>query len=211
MKQTLMMLALVGTVPAAMAQTTGEDIKGNPAQEVYESDANKATTTKQATGATEKSEVGTPGKRITSTKADTVSSTTPIGDMLGDAQNLTMLKKAVEAAGLTDALNGPGPFTVFAPSDEAFEKLPDGVLEEWLKPENKAALTNVLMHHVVKGNMMSSSLTNGEVTTNSGDTTTVKLDGKMVMVGDATVVTPDLKAANGVVHIIDTVIIPDAE
>jgi uncharacterized surface protein with fasciclin (FAS1) repeats len=125
------------------------------------------------------------------------------------AGKFNTLAAALKAAGLVDTLKGEGPFTVFAPTDEAFAKLPAGTLESLLKPENKEKLKVVLTYHVVPGKAMSSDLKDGQsVTTVNGKGATVKIDGGKVTVGDATVVKPDVAATNGVIHVIDTVLIP---
>ena len=128
--------------------------------------------------------------------------------------SLSTLVKAVTAAGLVDTLKGEGPFTVFAPTNDAFAKLPEGTLESLLLPENKEQLASLLTYHVVSGEVMSSSLQNGQVvTTVNGGTLTVELmDGKAYLVdakgGKAMVTTADVKTSNGVVHIIDAVVMP---
>lgn len=124
--------------------------------------------------------------------------------------DLSTLVSAVVAADLAETLSGDGPFTVFAPTNEAFAALPAGTLDDLLKPENKDQLTDILTFHVVAGDVMSSDLQDGQkVTTVQGDqlTVTIKDDGT-VMIGDATVVTADVDASNGVVHVIDTVLLP---
>lgn len=120
------------------------------------------------------------------------------------------LTKAVQAAGLTETLSGEGPFTVFAPTDEAFAALPAGTLEELLKPENKEQLAKVLKYHVVPGEVTSSQITPGEVETVAGTPVTVQVDStsKAVKVNDAQVTQPDIKASNGVIHVVDKVILP---
>ncbi|TMM52299.1 fasciclin domain-containing protein [Sulfitobacter sabulilitoris] len=126
-----------------------------------------------------------------------------------DAGNFTTLVAAVEAAGLVDTLKGEGPFTVFAPTDEAFAALPEGTVEDLLKPENKDQLVSILTYHVVPGAVMSSDLSDGmEAATVQGGNLMVDLsDG--VKVNGATVTTADIEASNGVIHVIDTVIIPE--
>jgi uncharacterized surface protein with fasciclin (FAS1) repeats len=125
------------------------------------------------------------------------------------AGKFNTLAAALKAAGLVDTLKGDGPFTVFAPTDEAFAKLPAGTVETLLKPENKEKLKAVLTYHVVPGKALSSDLKDGQsVTTVNGKGATVKIDGGKVMVGDASVVKPDVAASNGVIHVIDTVLIP---
>jgi len=125
------------------------------------------------------------------------------------AGSFNTLAKALQAAGLVDTLKGKGPFTVFAPTDEAFAKLPAGTLEDLLKPENKAKLTQILTYHVVPGKVGSAQvvkMTSAKAV--SGDTITIKTSGKTVMVNNATVVKADIPASNGVIHVIDTVILP---
>ncbi len=124
-------------------------------------------------------------------------------------ENLSTLVTAVKAAGLVETLSGEGPFTVFAPTNEAFENLPDGVLESLLKPENKDQLVAVLTYHVVSGGVMSSDLKDGmKAETVQGESATVKLSYGKAMIDNATVVAADVKASNGVVHVIDAVILP---
>ncbi len=119
------------------------------------------------------------------------------------------LVAAVEAAGLVETLKGEGPFTVFAPTDDAFAALPEGTVEDLLKPENKDKLTAVLTYHVVPGKVMSGDLTNNMMaTTVQGGDVTIMTDGG-VTVNGANVVTPDVEASNGVIHVIDAVILPE--
>ncbi|MEZ5099212.1 MAG: fasciclin domain-containing protein [Thermoleophilia bacterium] len=131
-----------------------------------------------------------------------------IVDTAVEAGSFTTLAAALQAAGLVDALKGEGPFTVFAPTDEAFAKLDPATLEDLLKPENKDQLTKILQYHVVPGKVLSSDLTDGQMAaTLEGGDLTISL-GDTVKVNDATVVTPDIEASNGVIHVIDTVLIP---
>lgn len=124
------------------------------------------------------------------------------------AGNFTTLVAAVEAAGLVETLKGEGPFTVFAPTDEAFAALPAGTVEDLLKPENKDKLTAILTYHVVPGKVMSGDLTNDmKAATVQGGEVTVMTEGG-VMVNDANVTTADIEASNGVIHVIDKVIMP---
>jgi uncharacterized surface protein with fasciclin (FAS1) repeats len=119
------------------------------------------------------------------------------------------LVAAVTAAGLVETLSGTGPFTVFAPTNAAFSALPAGALDDLLKPENKEKLASILTYHVVAGNVMSTDLTDGmkAKTVNGAEVTITIKDGK-VMVDGANVTTADIKAGNGVVHVIDAVIMP---
>ncbi len=125
------------------------------------------------------------------------------------AGSFNTLAKALQAAGLVDTLKGKGPFTVFAPTDEAFAKLPAGTLDELLKPENKAKLTRILTSHVVSGKVGSAQVVGMKsAKALSGATLDIKTSGKTVMVDNATVVKTDIAASNGVIHVIDAVIIP---
>lgn len=119
----------------------------------------------------------------------------------------TTLATAVEAAGLVETLQGEGPFTVFAPNNDAFGALPEGVLDKLIQPANQAALVQILTYHVVPGNVQSSDVTDGAVATVEGqDVTLSTSDG--VKVNDAKVTKADLEASNGVVHVIDSVLLP---
>ncbi len=123
--------------------------------------------------------------------------------------SFTMLVKALQAAGLVDTLKGNGPFTVFAPSDAAFAKLPQDAVQDLLKPENKEVLVKIMSYHVVPGRVLSTDLKSGEVKSVEGGPISVKVDpGTGVQVNDATVVQPDIKASNGIIHVIDNVILP---
>ncbi len=122
--------------------------------------------------------------------------------------SFTTLVTAVKAAGLAETLSGKGPFTVFAPTNEAFAALPKGTLEKLLKPENREALKKVLTYHVVSGDLMAQDLKSGKVATVEGSTVAVKIAGKTVSVNDASVVKADVDTSNGVIHVIDKVLIP---
>jgi uncharacterized surface protein with fasciclin (FAS1) repeats len=127
-------------------------------------------------------------------------------------ENLSTLVAAVKAAGLVETLQGDGPFTVFAPTNEAFAALPAGTLESLLKPENKDQLVAILTYHVVSGKVMSTDLKNGQkAATVNGKSITVKLANGKAMINDATVVAADVMASNGVVHVIDKVILPPSK
>jgi uncharacterized surface protein with fasciclin (FAS1) repeats len=128
-------------------------------------------------------------------------------DIAASAGSFNTLTAALKAAGLVEVLEGKGPFTVFAPTDKAFAALPQGTLENLLKPENKDKLVKILTYHVVSGTIMSTDLKAGEVVTVEGSPVTIQL-GKSVTVDDARIVKADIKASNGVIHVIDKVIIP---
>ena len=132
-----------------------------------------------------------------------------IVDAAKDAGNFETLLAAAEAAGLAETLSGEGPFTVFAPTDEAFAALPEGTVDTLLLPENKDQLTAILTYHVIEGKVMSTDLTDDmAATTVQGTDVMIDLDDG-VMVNDATVTTPDIEASNGVIHVIDTVLMPE--
>lgn len=131
-----------------------------------------------------------------------------IVDTAKEAGSFETLLAAATAAGLVDTLKGEGPLTVFAPTDAAFAALPEGTVEDLLKPENKDQLTAILTYHVVAGKVMSTDLSDGMMAkTVEGSEITIDLDNG-VMVNDATVVTADIEASNGVIHVIDKVIMP---
>ena len=132
-----------------------------------------------------------------------------IVDTAVEAGTFNTLAAALTAADLVDTLKGEGPFTVFAPTDEAFAKLPEGTVENLLKPENKDQLVAVLTYHVVAGKVMAADVVKLEsAATVNGAEVTIKASDAGVMVDDANVVTTDIKASNGVIHVIDTVILP---
>lgn len=125
------------------------------------------------------------------------------------AGSFKTLAKALDAAGLVTTLKGAGPFTVFAPTDEAFAKLPDGTLETLLKPENKEKLRRILTYHVVTGKVMAADVVKLQsAKAVSGDTITVNVQDGVVHVDKATVTSADVIASNGVIHVIDSVILP---
>ena len=121
------------------------------------------------------------------------------------------LAAALGAAGLVDTVKGAGPFTVFAPTDAAFAKLPAGTVENLLKPENKAQLTAILTYHVVPGKVMAADVVKlKEAKTVNGKMLQVKVNGSDVMINDAKVTATDIAASNGVIHVIDSVVLPQA-
>ncbi len=125
------------------------------------------------------------------------------------AGSFNTLVAAVKAAGLVDALKADGPYTVFAPTDEAFAKLPEGTVDNLLKPENLEQLKAVLTYHVVPNKVMAADVTNGaSATTLQGSDLSFQIADGSVKVGDATVISADVTASNGVIHVIDTVLLP---
>jgi len=122
--------------------------------------------------------------------------------------HFSTLVTAVKAAGLVETLKGEGPFTVFAPTNAAFAALPAGTLDDLLKPENKAKLAKILTYHVVAGKVMAADVKAGEVATVQGDKATIQIEGETVMIDEAKVTKTDIAASNGVIHVIDKVIMP---
>ena len=132
---------------------------------------------------------------------------TIVGVAVGAGQFNTLVA-AVKAAGLVDTLSGKGPFTVFAPTDEAFAKLPAGTVENLLKPENKDKLIAILTYHVLSGKVMAADVKTSDPKTVNGKELAIKVDAGKVTVGAANVVKTDIAASNGVIHVIDTVLLP---
>jgi uncharacterized surface protein with fasciclin (FAS1) repeats len=132
-----------------------------------------------------------------------------IVDVAASNGSFNTLVAAVKAAGLVETLKGEGPFTVFAPNDDAFAKLPEGTVESLLMPENKDKLISILTYHVVPGKVMAADVVKLEnAATVQGQNVMIKVNDVTVMVDNATVLATDVKASNGVIHVIDTVIMP---
>jgi uncharacterized surface protein with fasciclin (FAS1) repeats len=144
--------------------------------------------------------------------ASGIAAAADIVETAAEAGSFQTLLTAAEAAGLVDTLKSEGPFTVFAPPDEAFAKLPEGTVEDLLKPENQDQLKAILTYHVVPGKTMSSDLAGKQVEVESVEGSAIPIDatGDNVMVGDATVTQADIEADNGVIHVIDEVIQPQS-
>ncbi|MGG6238303.1 fasciclin domain-containing protein [Nodosilinea sp. AN01ver1] len=131
-------------------------------------------------------------------------------DVAASSEEFSTLAQAIEAADLTEALSAEGPITVFAPTNEAFEALPEGTLDELLLPENQELLRQVLTYHVIEEEVTAAEATSGEVPTVAGTPLTLEVDEASgdVMVNEAMVVEPDIQASNGIIHGIDQVILP---
>jgi uncharacterized surface protein with fasciclin (FAS1) repeats len=155
---------------------------------------------------------GVGGRDLAASPADPVSASAPAADIVdtaASAGNFNTLVAAVKAAGLVDTLKGKGPFTVFAPTDEAFAKLPAGTVENLLKPENKEQLVKLLTYHVVAGKVLAKDAAKlSEAKTVEGGTLRITKKGGGLMIDDANVVAADVKASNGVIHVVDTVLMP---
>jgi uncharacterized surface protein with fasciclin (FAS1) repeats len=125
------------------------------------------------------------------------------------AGNFTTLAAALGAAGLVDTLKGDGPFTVFAPTDSAFAKLPAGTVESLLRPENRDKLAGILTYHVVPGRVLAKDVTQlDSARTVNGQSLTIRTEGGQVMIDGARVAKADIECANGVIHVIDSVVLP---
>lgn len=136
-----------------------------------------------------------------------------ITEIVAGNDDFSTLLAAVEAADLGATLSGEGPFTVFAPTNDAFAALPEGTLDTLLEPENQDQLAGILTYHVVPAEVMAADVMPGEVTTVNGETFTIAVDGDVVTITDgagnvATVTQTDIEASNGVIHVIDTVLLP---
>jgi uncharacterized surface protein with fasciclin (FAS1) repeats len=140
--------------------------------------------------------------------ADCAAGTGDLVAVASGAGTFNTLVAAVKAAGLVETLQGKGPFTVFAPTDEAFAKLPPGTVADLLKPENKEKLVAILTYHVVAGKVMAADVKTMMAKTVNGKELDIKVDDGKVTVNDAKVIKTDVAASNGVIHVIDTVILP---
>jgi uncharacterized surface protein with fasciclin (FAS1) repeats len=163
------------------------------------SDSDEAATTETTTAAATPSE----------TMSEPAAEVGTIVEVASANPDFSTLVAAVDAADLVQTLSGDGPFTVFAPTNAAFEALPEGVLEALLLPENKDALTSILTYHVVADEVTSAEVTDGDVPTVEGSTLAVAIQDNQVVLNDsATVVAVDVGASNGVIHVIDAVLVP---
>ncbi len=129
-------------------------------------------------------------------------------DLIDDNPSLRTLASVIDEADLNDTLEKGGPYTIFAPSDQAFAAIPAATRERLLRDENRQQLRQILTYHVVPGNLTANQLQSGQVQTQAGNAVNVQVDGQQVRVNDARVIQPDLQAANGVVHIVDRIILP---
>lgn len=145
--------------------------------------------------------------------ASTMEAAKPAGtivDVAASNPDFATLVAAVKAAGLVETLSGTGPFTVFAPTNEAFAKLPAGTVENLLKPENKAQLAAILTYHVVAGKVLAADAVKlTKATTVNGADAAIVVDGGTVTIDGAKIIATDVAASNGVIHVIDTVMLPE--
>ena len=158
---------------------------------------------------TETSEVMTAETDATAMEETMEAAKPDIVALASNTPSLSTLVKALQAADLAGTLQQGGPYTVFAPTDEAFAALPAGTLDNLLKPENKQQLVDILTYHVTEGSVMAANLSNGMmVNTLNGKQLNVKINGDKVMINEANVTMPNVEASNGVVHVIDKVMLP---
>ncbi len=144
------------------------------------------------------------------TATDPMAEGNTVVDVAASDEDFSILVEAIEAADLTETLSAPGPITVFAPTNAAFEALPEGTLDELLLPENQDLLRQVLTYHVLQDEVPAAEVMTGEVPTAAGTPVSIQVDETTggVMVNEAMVITPDIQASNGVIHAIDQVILP---
>ena len=133
-----------------------------------------------------------------------------IAKVVQDGATFSILETALQSTGLTETLAAKGPYTVFAPTDEAFAKLGEEAMAQLFMPENREQLRSILLFHVVPGQMLSSDFTEGELTTANGEKVKVDLDDEQLELDDSMVVTKDVLTSNGVIHVLDKVLIPDS-
>lgn len=159
---------------------------------------------------TESSTESSPSPAATSAEASPTAAAEAgtIVEVASGNPDFSTLVAAVSAAGLAETLGAEGPYTVFAPTNEAFEALPAGLLDELLKPKNKEVLTQILTYHVVAGEVMSTDIEPGDVPTVEGEDLTIAVTDGTVTVNGATVEAADVEASNGVIHVIDEVLVP---
>ena len=190
-------LALVAVAGLTVAACSDDDSSNASASEATEDTATSTTAADD---------------NMQSDQADEPATDTTIVDIAASNPDFSTLVTAVQAAGLTETLAGPGPYTVFAPTNDAFAKLPAGTVETLLEPANKDQLTSILTYHVVPAEVMAADVTAGDVTTVNGATFSVSTDGGVVISdgqgGTANVVQTDIVASNGVIHVIDAVLLP---
>ena len=197
MKKTLLSALMVASASVLMLTSCNSEKKTDV------STATATDTTKMAEAPVKAAEAG-----VMVGGANMVPSKNIVENAIGSTDHTTLVA-AVKAAGLVETLSGPGPFTVFAPTNEAFAKLPAGAVDGLLKPESKAKLTGVLTYHVVAGALKAADLKDGQkLKTVQGEELTVSVKGGKVMINGANVTIADAVSSNGVTHVIDAVLMP---
>ncbi|MGG6263929.1 fasciclin domain-containing protein [Leptolyngbya sp. AN03gr2] len=140
--------------------------------------------------------------------AQTPANAQSVADLIENNPSLSTLSNVIDEADLGDTLEQGGPYTIFAPSDQAFAAIPAATRERLLRDENRALLRQILTNHVVPGSLTASQLQSGQIQTQAGSPVNLQIDGQQVRINDAQVIQPDLLGANGVVHIVDRIILP---
>ncbi|PSN10883.1 fasciclin [filamentous cyanobacterium CCT1] len=195
-------LLLFGAAPLAVAAFPQQAISGTSMSQVEEPAA-------EAPAAVEEPAVEEPAAEEPAAEEPMATTEQSIAEIAAGDENFEILTAAIEAAGLTEALsNADLSVTVFAPTDEAFEALPEGTLDTLLLPENRDQLAQILSYHVLDGEVLSTDLASGEVDTLAGAPIMVMVGEEAVTVNEATVVATDIEASNGVIHVIDSVLLP---
>jgi uncharacterized surface protein with fasciclin (FAS1) repeats len=161
-------------------------------------------TTQPVPEATTPAVPGVQGSPVPGTQANAQNVT----DVIENNPSLSTLSSVIDEAELNDTLEQGGPYTIFAPSDQAFAALPAATRERLLRDENRQVLRQILTYHVVPGNLSADQLRSGQVQTQAGNPVNVQVDGQQVRVNEARVIQPNLQAANGVVHVVDRIILP---
>jgi uncharacterized surface protein with fasciclin (FAS1) repeats len=205
-------LMLFGAAPAAITAFPQQAISDTYKPQAEQPAAVEEPTDAAQPGAMEEAaDAEKPSAAAEPTEAEqpTASTEQSIAEIAAGDENFEILTAAIEAAGLTEALSDSDlSITVFAPTDEAFEALPEGTLDELLLPENRDQLAQLLTYHVVDGEVRSTDLASGEVDTLTGAPVTVTVGEESVTINEANVVTADIEASNGIIHAIDTVLLP---
>lgn len=199
-------------VAACGSDAASPTLGGNTTEGGSAAAGSSATTGAAGSSASTASTMASGSSTTASALGGTTAASGTIVDVATEAGDFTTLLAAAQAAGLVETLNGPGPLTVFAPTDEAFATALQtlGLTADQLLAD-KPTLTSILTYHVVKGEVLSTDLTDGMMApTVNGADLTIDINGSTVKVNDATVTTPDVKASNGVIHIIDGVLLPPA-
>jgi uncharacterized surface protein with fasciclin (FAS1) repeats len=204
-------ITTITTITTQIAQSSSDGVL-NPRPSIFnEPPYNRGTAPSETPKVTPptRNRPGTSTPATPSTKPTQTTETKNVVEVAESAGNFKTLIKALEAAGLKETLQGAGPFTILAPTDEAFAKLPQDAVQDLLKPENKEILVKILTYHVIPGRVLSSDLKSGEVTSLQGDPIKVIVNpSKGVSVNDAQVTKADIPASNGVIHQIDNLILP---
>ena len=201
MTKKIFSLAMVASASMFMLTACNNEASSSDSKMDSKKDTMATTTTDQP-----KMNADEPGVMVGGAKM--VKSKNIVENAAGSSDHTTLVA-AVKAAGLAETLSGTGPFTVFAPTNEAFDKLPKGTVDNLVKPENKAKLTSILTYHVVKGNMMAADLKDGQkLKTVEGEDLMVSVKDGKVMINGANVTIADVVSSNGVTHVIDAVLMP---